>query len=108
MSSMEPGLDLHDWQTRREALQEQLEDSPEEALPDYVALIEEMLQGRGYAIRDEVVAEGEDDEVVARYRAAKDVARLADGGDADPGDVADAINDLNEVYEELVVERGAP
>jgi hypothetical protein len=108
MSSIEPGLDLHDWQTRREALQEQLEDAPEEALPDFVALVEEMLQARGYEIREEVTAEGEDDEVVARYRAAKDTSRLAESGDSDPGDVADAINNLNELYDELVVERSAP
>ncbi len=108
MSSIEPGLDLHDWQTRREALQTELRDSPSEALPEYVALVEEMLQGRGYEIREQVTAEGDDEEVTARYRAARETARLAEAGEVDPGDVADAINNRDELYDELVVERGAP
>lgn len=108
MSSMEPGLDLHDWQTRREGLQAELEDSPGQALPDFVRLVGEMLEARGYELHDQAAAEGEDDEVTARYRSAKDTARLAEAGDADPGDLADAINDLNELYDELVVQRGAP
>ncbi|HSP74021.1 MAG TPA: hypothetical protein VLN26_16740 [Gaiellaceae bacterium] len=99
MSTPEPGLDLHEWQTERESLQEQLEESPEEALPDFADLVGRVLEAR---------STGDDPELQERYDAARDVARLAESGDADPGDVADAINNLSELFDALVVERGAP
>lgn len=99
MSTPEPGLDLHEWLTERESLQEQLEESPEEALPDFVALVGRMLEERGA---------GDDPELTERYEAARETARRAESGDADPGDVADAINNLGELFDDLVVERGAP
>ena len=110
MSDIEPGLDLHDWQTRMEALQEQLEDSPEEALPDLADLVERMLVERGVIgeSRDPVTESARDPEIVERLRSAREVATRAEAGDADPGDVADAINNLRELFDELAVERGAP
>lgn len=106
--SMEPGLDLHGWQTEREALQPELEDAPEQALPELADLVRRMLDARGYDLESEPTEAGDEPEVLDRYRAARDTADLAERGDADPGDVADAINALSELYDELVVERGAP
>ena len=110
MSDIEPGLDLHDWQTQMEALQEQLEDSPEEALPDLADLVERMLVERDVVVetRDPVTESTRDPEVIERLRAAREVATRAEAGDADPGDVADAINNLRELFDEIVVGRGAP
>jgi hypothetical protein len=110
MSDIEPGLDLHDWQTQMEALQEQLEDSPEEALPDLADLVERMLVERDVIAetRDPVTESTRDPEIVARLRSAREVATRAEAGDADPGDVADAINNLRELFDEIVVERGTP
>ena len=110
MSDIEPGLDLHDWQTQMESLQEQLEDSPEEALPDLADLVERMLVERG--VIDEtgepVTESTRDPEIVDRLRAARETATRAEAGDADPGDVADAINNLRELFDGIVVERGTP
>lgn len=108
MSTPEPGLDRHEWQTERESLQEQLEDSPEETLPDFAALVERMLEARGFDLAEGVTAAGDDPELVDRWRAARDVAAAAETGDADPGDVANAVNNLSELYDDLIVERGAP
>jgi hypothetical protein len=110
MSTPEPGLDLHDWQTQMELLNEQLEDSPLEALPELADLIQRIMVERGILAEDgEAVTEQiVDPEVIDRYRAAREIATLAEAGDADPGDLADAINNLRELFDGLVVERGAP
>ena len=106
----EPGLDLHEWQTEMESLQEQLEESPEEALPDLADLVERIMVERGLLAEtlEPVTAEGDDPELIDRYRSAREIATLAEAGAAAPGDVADAINNLREVYDQLIVERGAP
>lgn len=110
MSTPEPGLDLHEWQTEMESLQEQLEDSPEEALPDFADLVERIMIERGVLAEngESVTEEVRDPEVTERYRAAREIATQAEAGDAAPGDVADAINNLRELFDFLVVERGAP
>ena len=110
MSTPEPGLDLHDWQTQMEQLNEQLEDSPLEALPEFADLIERIMVERSILTEtgEPVTEENRDPEIVDRYPAAREIATLAEAGDADPGDLADAINQLRELYEFLVVERGAP
>ena len=115
MSTPEPGLDLHDWQTQMVLLDEQLEDSPLEALPELADLIERIMVERGIltGTGEPVTEENRDPELVARYRAARELATLAEAGDAeagdaDPGDLADAINNLRELYDSLVNEFGAP
>jgi hypothetical protein len=110
MSTPEPGLDLHDWQTQMELLNEQLEDSPLEALPELADLVERMLVERRILMEtgEPVTEENRDPEIVDRYRSAREIATLAEAGDADPGDLADAINNLRELYEFLIVEHGAP
>ena len=45
----EPGLDLHEWQSRWEQLLEVAEESPADAAPEMGRLLEEMLQERGMA-----------------------------------------------------------
>ena len=110
MGDIEPGLDLHDWQTQMEALQEQLEDSPEEALPDLADLVERMLVERDVLVEthEPVTEQTRDPEITERYRSAREVATRAEAGDADPGDVADAINNLRELFDQIAVERGTP
>jgi hypothetical protein len=110
MSTPEPGLDLHEWQTQMELLNEQLEDSPLEALPELADLIERIMVERGILSENgEAVTELiRDPEIIDRYTAAREIATQAEAGDADPGDIADAINNLRELFDGLVVERGAP
>jgi len=71
--SMDPGLDLHDWETEWQALEPLVRDSPEEALPELQRLVERMLDERGLAVDDVVTAEGIDPEVVADYDASRDL-----------------------------------
>src|SRR4051794_1695116 len=108
--SMEPGLDLHDWQTQMELLNEQLEESPLEALPELADLIQRIMVERDILTEtgDPVTAATRDPEIIDRYTAAREIATQAEAGDADPGDIADAINNLRELFGYLVVERGAP
>ncbi len=106
---LEPGLDRHEWESRWASLEEDLEDSPRDVLPELDQLVGQMLEERGYAIDDPVVREGDDRDVVADFLAAREITRLlADDPDAvSPGDVALAVNNYREVYE-FLLEAGAP
>jgi len=52
----EPGLSRHEWESEWVSLEEQLEDSPVDVLPELDDLVERMLNERGYAIDDPVGA----------------------------------------------------
>jgi hypothetical protein len=104
----EPGLDRHEWETEMEALEEELRDDPADALPDLADLVERMLIARGYDLEEPVTVEGDDPDVVREYQAARETADLAEAGNADPGDIAQAINGLRAIYDYLIVERSAP
>lgn len=107
---LEPGLDRHEWESRWASLEEDLEDSPRDVLPELDELVGEMLQARGYALDDPVAREGDDREVVAEFAAARQTMLLArDKPDSiSGGDVADAVNGYRSVYEYLIEERAAP
>jgi len=108
MSMRDPGLDLHEWETEMEQLRPQLHDQPEAALPELSDLVGRMLEARGYVWAEEPTEEGQEPEFVVEYRSARETALRADAGEADPGDVGDAINTLRTLYDELVLERRAP
>jgi hypothetical protein len=105
---VEPGLDLHDWETRWEQFLEDAEDSPAEALSEMDRLLEEMLTSRGYQLNEPVTASGEEPEVVKQFVAAREITRLADAGDADPGDIADAIEGYRTLFELITGEFAEP
>ena len=107
---LEPGLDRHEWESRWQSLEEELEDSPRDVLPELDGLVALMLEERGYAVDDPVAREGDDREVVAEFLAAREITRVL-GDDADavsPGDLAAAVNGYRSVYEYLIEERTAP
>ena len=110
MSTWEPGLDRHEWETELQALEPQLEDAPAEALPELADLVGRMLEERGYDLADPVVRQGEEREVVAEFLAAREITTLVERADdgISPGDVAAAINGLRELFDYLVRERSAP
>ena len=107
----EPGLDRHEWETEWAALDEALEESPVQALPELHDLVTRMLEERGYAPADPVVEPpGEEDEIVSAYRAAAEVTRLVEQ-DADSvslGDVAAAIENYRDVFNAVISQRSAP
>jgi hypothetical protein len=106
---VEPGLDKHDWETQYQALEEDLEASPAEALPELHALVERMLEERWIAIDDFVADDGVDPELRADFSAAREVVRRLDvAEDVDPGDIAMGINNDREIYAYLLAEYAAP
>jgi hypothetical protein len=105
---VEPGLDLHDWETRWEQFLEDAEDSPAETLSEMDRLLEEMLNARGYQLNEPVTASGEEPEVVKQFLAAREITRLVETGTADPGDVADAFEGYRSLYELITGEFAEP
>src|SRR5688572_11441213 len=105
---VEPGLDLHEWATRWQELQDLAADDPAESLPEIVRLVQQMLTERGFDLNEPVTAEGEDPDVVRDFLSARDVAVAVEAGGADPGDIAVALDSLREIYEYLITDRAAP
>jgi hypothetical protein len=91
------------------SLEDDLNESPEEALPELDDLLGRMLEESGYDVTDPVVREGEEREVVAEYLAAHEI-RLAldrDSDEVSPGDVAAAINGYRALFGYLVSTRSS-
>jgi hypothetical protein len=105
---MEPGLDLHDWDTRWQQALDDAEEDASGALAEMDSVITEMLNERGFQLDEPVTAEGEEPEIVLQYRASHEVKLQVDSGSFDPGDVADAIDGYREIYARVVNERAAP
>jgi hypothetical protein len=104
----EPGLDRHEWETEWQQLEPLVVDSPAEALPELDQLVARMLAEAGYPTdtEDLVDDEGIDPEVLASFRAAREITRQIDRGeDFDPGDVGQAIGLYREIYEHLLATR---
>jgi hypothetical protein len=104
----EPGLDLHEWATRWSELEEAAAEDAAGALPEMDRLIEEMLTERGIQLDEVVTEKGEDPELVRQFLAAREITRLADAGEADPGDVGAAFEGYRALYEHLSTERSSP
>ena len=106
---LEPGLDLHEWETRWQELEPLIEDSPRESLPELDRLVEGILEARGFAPNDPVAAQGDEPEILANFRAARDIMLRSESfADISPGDVAQAIEDYRLVYETVIQQRAAP
>ena len=104
----EPGLDLHEWETRWAELQDLAASTPDEALPEIVRAVEQMLIERGYDLENPVATEGEDPDLVLDFVAARDIARAADQGEIEREDIETALEDLAEIHDYLVEHRAAP
>ena len=96
----EPGLDLHEWQTRWEQLLEVAEESPADAVTEMGRLLEEMM--------DETHASEADGEAAKLLTAARDASRVYEAGGGSAGDLAHAINCYRELYELLTTEELDP
>ena len=103
----DPGLDLHEWESEWQSLEDDLRTEPIQALPELDGLVARMLEESGYDLTDPVVREGDEREVVAEYLAAHEVVAAAerDSDDLSPGDVAAAINGYRAVYDYVISNR---
>jgi hypothetical protein len=91
MSMQEPGLDLHEWETRWAEVEEALGADPVGALPEACDLVEETL-GTDYV----------SDELEVGFQAARETADAVErGDDVDPGDVGAAVANLRAIREAL-------
>jgi uncharacterized protein (UPF0297 family) len=104
----EPGLDLHEWETRWAELQELAENAPDEALPEIVRAVEEMLTERGYNLENPVAVEGEDPDLVRDFLAARDIARAAETTEVEREDIETALEDLAEIHDYITEDRAPP
>jgi hypothetical protein len=104
----DPGLDLHEWESQWAQLQEDAADAPDEALPELVRLIEQMLVERGYDLENPVVVEGESRDIVSDFLAAREIARAAEQTKLEQEDIQTALDDLAEIHDFLVEDRAAP
>jgi hypothetical protein len=99
---MDPGLDRHEWSTEFAQIEEGMHDDPFDALPALTELVQRMLTERGYELNPEL----DNDGTVREFADAKEISEQ--GLDADPGDVALALQKLVGVYEYLDDQRRAP
>lgn len=107
--TFEPGLDLHEWQTRWEELQEAAAEDPVGAIPEMTRFVRQMLEERRYELNEPVTTEGEDPDLVRDFLAAREVADRIDAAqDVDPEDVSVALENLREIYDYLVGDRRPP
>lgn len=98
MSEQEPGLELHEWETRWSELEPLLEEHPAEALPAASDFLEQVLREADIP----TPTDGANPELLAPYRAARETSdRVERGEDVDAGDVAAAIENLRALYETL-------
>ena len=104
----EPGLDLHEWESQWAQLQEEAADSPDEALPELVRLIEQMLTDRGFDLENPVVVEDESRDIVSDFLAARDISRAAEQTKLEQEDIQTALDSLAEIHDYLVEDRAAP
>jgi hypothetical protein len=103
MSELEPGLDLHEWETRWVEIEEALEEDPAGALVGACDEIQGLLQVRA----GDGLAKEQHPELEAAYESARDVAhRLERGEDVGPGDVGGAVENLRMIREALLAPGG--
>ena len=89
---LEPGIDKHEWESQWQQFEDDVESSPAEALFELDRLTAEMLQLRGYAIDDRVARSGDDRDILAEFRAAREVTRRVESDeDVSPGNIAAAV-----------------
>jgi hypothetical protein len=104
----DPGLDRHDWESAWASIEDDLRDDPDAAVSQLADLVEDMLLTRGYDVRDPVERTGDEPEIVATYRSARETAERAELGEASRGDVESALDDLRAIYETLLTARAEP
>ena len=99
----EPGIDEHAWITRYEALEEDIRQTPAEALSELDELVAEMMEARGYPVEERAGETDIEPETIRQFTEARRVTRQLDTGDPyDPGDVASAVDNYRSLYDYLL------
>jgi hypothetical protein len=101
----EPGLDLHEWESRWASIADDRTDDPNAALAQSAELVADMLRSRGYDLDDPVQRSGDDPEIMRTYLTVREVAERAELGDATRDEVETALDDVSAVYATIVTER---
>jgi len=104
LRALEPGLDLHQWQSERASIEEEAGDAPDAAVSHLADLVHRMLLARGYAVDDPVAREGDEAELVVGYLAARETAERAELGGASRADVEAALEELRTTFDTLAAE----
>lgn len=102
---IEPGLDLHVWESQWASVEEDMDADPDAAVSQFADIVERMLVSRGYEVRDPVETAGDEPEIVTTYASARETAERAELGEASRADVEVAIEDLRLLFDTLVAER---
>lgn len=92
------GFDLYDRHSVWASIEEGMDEDPDAALSQFADLVERMLLANGYAVHDPVAGSGEEPEVIATYRSAREVAERAELGSASRSEVETAIDDLRSIF----------
>jgi hypothetical protein len=91
MSEIEPGLDLHEWETRWAEIEQALVDDPRETLPEACDVIEET-----------VGADFVDDDLDTALASARETAdRVERGEQVDAGDIGAAVENLRAIRDRI-------
>jgi hypothetical protein len=108
----EPGVDIAQWIAEWEALDEDVRETPTDALSDLDDLVARMMQARGLALAERDGENAPGHEETREFANARIITRQVDGGeDVDPGDIAYAVNAYRELYASLLefgADRGEP
>lgn len=98
-SGLEPGLELHEWETQWQQLRDLAEDDPAQALPELADFVEAILRRRGFRTELGADVSGQSPDVIGAYRFAREVGDRVERADSvDPGDVGAAHEALEDVY----------
>jgi hypothetical protein len=101
MSDAELGADFHDWESEYAALEDDLRTEPVEALPEFMDLVERMLEAAGYALGPD--GEYDEPEVEKAIERARELVDLRERGEDVPVDDAfQAAAELRELYRGLL------
>jgi epoxyqueuosine reductase QueG len=103
----EPGVDVYTLESAWASIEEESAADPNNALSQFADIVRLALNKSGHDVADPVASAADEPEVLVAYRAARDTAERAELGSASRSEVEQAIADLREVFESVVVgERG--
>jgi hypothetical protein len=99
----EPGIDRHEWATDWEEIQEDVRDSPAEALSELDDLVARMMTAHGLELEEQAGQDVGELDATREFAGARAITRQVDNGeDVDPGDIAYAVNAYTELYQQLI------